>query len=161
MIVMIDPVPFAVALAKGPAPDVSAFPLASAALMAVLIELNLSPLPDTIVTPDDWAKHHAARNTWIKQNLLAVSVSNPYGINAPVCAAVVLESWIAQLPAIHLAQFVESMADALRTDGDQLEDIEAPAHVCEVLTLAFLQGVAYAWDEYELIELKPAFNRPA
>lgn len=153
-----NPMQYAVALESAPAchkaATVAAYPLATAALMGVLVQLNLSTNPGPIRTPDDWAAHYAARLTWVSASLYNMQ-ANPHETAAPANAPALLECWLAQNPAVHLAQFIETLADALIT-GDDLTGLDAPAHIIAAFDTAYLQYMADDWDESELVEIETA-----
>lgn len=166
MIVMIDPMPYALALERAsitprdPDNAMHTYPLASAALMGVLIEMGYSPDAGPLVTPDDWARHHTARAVWIAGSLYNMA-DNVHVCAEPSNAAALLESWLAQSPAHHIPQFIEALTDALHTDGDSLEGVEAPDYVCAVFDTAYLHYMRDERGDSELLAIPATPTPPA
>lgn len=152
-----NPQPYAAAAALETAPSKAcpmraAYPLASAALMGVLIEMDFSPLATPINTPAEWATHYAARLAWVSGCLEYVSGAEKPAHTQP---AALLECWLAQNPAVHIAQWIEAVADGLRVGDITVSDsdIDAPADVCAVFTDMFALYMAEEWDDNCLIQL--------
>jgi len=143
-----NPQPYALAL------DVTAptaYPLASAALLGVLVEMGFTPKAGPLSNAGEWAAHYTARMRWVASTVESYS-HNETPAPAPSASAM-LECWLAQNPAAHIAQWVEAVADALRAGESQITGIDAPADVCAVFDDSFLLYIGEEWDDDDLITL--------